>query len=77
MKRVTVNFKNSGNQDKEVTLDIYTAEEKASFRADRAGKTYDMVSGQDWEDDGFARIEKMAAAQAGISNGEKFYWIRQ
>lgn len=77
MKTTTVNFKNSTNSNETVTLNIYTKSEKIEFRANRIPGESGAVFAEDWEDEGMARVEKIAAEKCGIEFGEMFYWIRQ
>lgn len=81
MKQVTVSFKNSRKQDETATFNIYSKAERDEFNnISLAEKMAAIDSGRvgrdDWADEDSAEIEKAAALQAGIAQGETFYYIR-
>ncbi len=71
---VTMSFKDSGNRTQTGTFTIYrrsdlTKDERYSLIDQGA----DLIGDEEWEDEDSATVEKKAALQAGIAQGESFY----
>lgn len=70
---ITITFTNSMNNEQTETFSIIRKSEIS--RLERFGlisQGYESVSRADWEDEGFASVEKAAALKAGIEHGEAF-----
>ena len=78
MKNVTVTFQNSRSQTETVTFDVFPRTELTpEQRRELISSGAFFISREDWREDDFAAVEKTAARQAGIRDGESFLILRK
>lgn len=73
MKEITLTFKDTSGKSQTTRFAIWRrADLERKERFALMGNGAELISGEDWDDETFARYEKAAALAAGIERGEAF-----